>query len=76
MTDAQIALLETGPLVDAGSLPELIGWELKPEGLCRDEQCVIVTDREASRRSDRSQDGGCHVSSLLELDRHGRGATP
>ena len=25
MTDAQIALLETGPLVDAGSLPELIG---------------------------------------------------
>ena len=47
MTDAQTSLLETGPLVDARSLPELIGWELKPEGLCRDEQCVIVTDREA-----------------------------
>jgi hypothetical protein len=47
MTDAQIALLETGPLVEVGSLPELIGWELKPEGLCRNQQCVIVTDRDA-----------------------------
>jgi hypothetical protein len=47
ITDAPIALLETGPLVGAGALPELLGWELKPEGLCRDEQCVIVTDRGA-----------------------------
>ncbi len=54
MTDAQIALLETGPLVDAGSLPELIGWELKPEGLCRDEQCVIVNDRDALAPTGRS----------------------
>jgi hypothetical protein len=45
MSDAQIALLETGPLVDADSLPDLVGWELKPEGLCRDEQCVIIPDR-------------------------------
>lgn len=47
MTDAPIALLKTGPLVDPDILSELIGWELKPEGLCRNEQCVIVTDRDA-----------------------------
>jgi hypothetical protein len=45
MAEEQIALLETGPLVDPGTLPELVGWTLKPEGLCRDEQCVIVPDR-------------------------------
>jgi hypothetical protein len=50
MSDAQIALLETGPLVDVASLPELVGWELKPEGLCRDERCVIVPDRAALER--------------------------
>ena len=47
MVAAQIALLETGPLVESSALPGLIGWTLKPEGLCRDEQCVIVPDRAA-----------------------------
>ncbi len=45
MSNAQIAVLETAPLVDSAALPELIGWTLKPEGLCRDERCVIVPDR-------------------------------
>ena len=45
MTTPDIALLESSPLVDAEALPDLIGWTLKPEGLCRDDRCVIVPDR-------------------------------
>jgi hypothetical protein len=32
-------------LISPGSLPDALGWELKPEGLCRDNVCVPVRDR-------------------------------
>ncbi len=46
MTNETIVLLD-GPLVDAGQLEQLLGWTLKPQGLCRDDECVIVPDRAA-----------------------------
>jgi hypothetical protein len=34
-------------LLDPAALPEALGWELKPEGLCQDEICVPVRDTSA-----------------------------
>jgi hypothetical protein len=60
-----LVLFEGGPLVDAERLPEVLGWSLKPEGLCRDDTCVIVSDRTALER-----DGWVDVLAAAEaLDR-------
>jgi hypothetical protein len=40
-------------LVTPESLPEALGWTLKPEGLCRDDVCVPVPDRDALFAGDR-----------------------
>jgi hypothetical protein len=42
-------------VVDAGHLPLVLGWELKPEGLCREDVCVPVRDR-AALEADRGLD--------------------
>ena len=45
-------LLPDGPLLSAADLEAHLGWTLKPEGLCRDDTCVIVPDRAAIERDD------------------------
>jgi len=40
-------------LISADALEASLGWELKPEGLCRGEICVPVRDREALVDEDR-----------------------
>ena len=49
------------PVVDGPDLATAIGWELKPEGLCRDEVCVPVRDR-----STVEHDGGIDVAAAAE----------
>jgi peroxiredoxin len=34
-------------LIDSGLLPDALGWEVKPTGLCRGDACVVVPDRDA-----------------------------
>lgn len=46
-------LLADGPLIDADRLEATLGWTLKPQGLCRDDTCIIVPDREAIERDGR-----------------------
>jgi|TARA_B100001105_G_scaffold56054_1_gene42690 hypothetical protein len=43
---------EGHPVVDPDQLEDLVGWSLKPEGLCRNEACVPVPDRSSLNHPD------------------------
>jgi hypothetical protein len=64
MTTNDIVMLEGGALIDAAGLEEALGWTLKPEGLCKDDSCVIVNDRDALFVGDRLDVAA--VASLLD----------
>jgi hypothetical protein len=46
-------------VIAAGDLPDVLGWELKPEGLCRENVCMPVRDRSALEA-----DGGLDVAAV------------
>ena len=46
-------------VIGEADLPAALGWELKPEGLCRDDVCVPVRDRAALEA-----DGGLDVAAV------------
>lgn len=41
------------PLIEPDGLTAAVGWTLKPEGLCRDDQCVLVGDGSAIKVGDK-----------------------
>lgn len=41
------------PLIESEGLTAAIGWTLKPEGLCREDQCVLIGDGSAIRVGDK-----------------------
>jgi len=60
----EVVLLIDGPALSPEQLGTELGWELKPEGLCRDDECVLVPDR-SMIESDGSIDAVA-VASLLD----------
>lgn len=57
-----VVVLPRGRLVTPDELEETLGWTLKPEGLCRDDTCVIVPDRAGLER-----DGKIDATRVAEL---------
>ena len=55
------AVLESSGFLSEAQLAEL-GWDLKPEGLCQDDTCVLVPDRSAL-----VHDEGVDVAVLADL---------
>lgn len=60
--DKPLAVLTEGPLLDPSTLENELGWSLKPEGLCRDDVCVLVPDR-----TKLEQDGDIDVRVVAQL---------
>ena len=48
--------------IDATSVQQTLGWQLKPEGLCRGDTCIPVSDRSGLVRY-----GAMHLKALADL---------
>ena len=44
-TEVEATIDESGVWIDADGIQAALGWELKPEGLCREAICIPVADR-------------------------------
>ncbi len=58
----ELVVLPDGPMIEPDRLEALLGWTLKPEGLCRDDVCVLVPDRSVVER-----DGKVDVLAVAQL---------
>ena len=59
-----VVLLPDGPSLNAAALEAHLGWELKDQGLCRGDECVLVPDRDALINGDQIDALG--VAALLD----------
>ncbi len=41
------------PFVDSAEIKDVLGWEIKQEGLCKDDACIPVNDEQSIRHQDR-----------------------
>jgi hypothetical protein len=67
-------LVDGAVCLEADTLERALGWELKPEGLCRGDLCVPVRDRNALQR-DEGIDLAAFAAAVgqplaLDLDEH------
>ena len=60
----ELVLLTEGQHVSAAGLEATLGWELKAEGLCRGDVCVLVPERDAIEHE--GQIDTVAVASLLD----------
>ena len=52
-TRIEAEIVDGRVLLAPEALPDVLGWTLKPEGLCREDACVPVRDRDALVVGDR-----------------------
>ena len=60
--DCQATSTGDSVCIDPVSLQSTLGWQLRPEGLCRDDVCLLVPDRAALVR-----DEGIDLTTLAAL---------
>ena len=61
-SEVQVTADQDGVWIDATSVEQALGWQLKPEGLCRGDTCVPLTDRSGLVRG-----RAMHLSALADL---------
>lgn len=61
-TEVEATVDHGGVWITAGGVDAALGWELKPEGLCRDDTCISVAGHPGF-----SRDGAIHLQALADL---------
>ncbi|MEQ8839522.1 MAG: hypothetical protein RIB98_00960 [Acidimicrobiales bacterium] len=73
VNDVDAEIVDGRVVTDQAGISAALGWQLKPEGLCRDDVCVPVRDRDALRVGDgfdlTAVAGLLGLSTLVDADR-------